>query len=156
MLRADRQRPAAAVRQQVRDAEEASHRRAARALEQGAGLVVLDDPALEHEGDGLPELRRLRAVVGDDDRGQLSALLQVHDDAAQCAAAVRVQRRQGLVEQQELWLGRERPGQRDALLLPARQALDPPITERRQAHLGKVLGRAGTAFTATDSGRPQR
>ena len=69
--------------------------------------------------------------------------------AARLGAGAGVERRERLVEQQEAWIGRERPGQGDPLGLAARQG-------RRLAGLrgyttSRVLGRRGRSATPTSS-----
>ena len=73
-------------------------------FEEGARVVVLNDPALEHQRDRLPELGGLGAVVGDEQRRQPALLLQSHDQASQGLAPVRIERRERLVHEQQLGL----------------------------------------------------
>jgi hypothetical protein len=60
-------------------------------------------------------------VVSDEDRSDVKPSLQRADFFAQRHADSRVERRERLVEQQDLRVRRERAGERDALLLAARE-----------------------------------
>ena len=72
-----------------------------------------------HHDDAVGELQRLLLIVGDEDRGQAHAIVQIAQPAAQILADLGVERAERLVEQQDARLDRERAGQRDALALAA-------------------------------------
>src|SRR3954453_15557430 len=126
------------------------------------GRVVVDlrrpahllDPARPHDDDPVGELERLLLVVGDEDGGQAHPLVQLPQPAPQLLPDLGVQRAERLVEQQHPGLDRERPGQRYALALAARElgrvavrvAPEPDQLEQ----LGHAPGdlRLGRAFAA--------
>jgi hypothetical protein len=72
--------------------------------------------------------------VGDEQGGGAEPLLQGPDLLAQLQANLGVQRGQRLVEQQHPGLDRERPGQRDTLLLAARELVRVLLGLAGQAH----------------------
>ena len=76
---------------------------------------------------------RLLLVVRDDDEGEAELLLQAHQLEARALAQLAVERRQRLVEQQELGPLGQRAGQRHALALAARELRRPALA---------VVGRA--------------
>ena len=84
----------------------------------GRGLL---DAALVHHDDEVGERQRLVLAVRDMDEGDAELLLQAAQLGAHPHAQERVERRQRLVEQQDLRIGDQRARQRDALLLAARQ-----------------------------------
>jgi hypothetical protein len=79
--------------------------------------------------------------VGDDDGGDAEALLQLAQLDLHVLAQVGVQRRQRLVEQKDLRVDGKAAGDRDTLALPARQLVDAPVADIRQAHQVQQLGR---------------
>jgi len=95
------QRPVAhTAAQDVARAEEARDGGAGGPLEDLARVGLLDDAALEHQRERFAQLGRLGAVVGDHQRRQRPLALDAHDQPAQRLAAVRVDRRERLVEEQ--------------------------------------------------------
>ena len=105
----------------VERADERRHERGGREvvdLERRADLL---DPALAHHDDPIGQRERLLLVVGHVDRRDPELALDRPDLVAQRDADLGVERRERLVEQQDLRLDRERPRQRDPLLLAARQ-----------------------------------
>ena len=85
-----------------------------------------------HHDDPVGDRQRLLLVVGDENGGDAELLLQRANVLAQARADLRVERRQRLVEQQDLRARRERAGERDALLLAA----------------GKLVGKTAGEFAA--------
>ena len=69
----------------------------------------------------------------------------ISDLRAQRLAQERVDVRPGLVEQDELGRGRERAGERDALLLAARELVRVPLLEGLEADDRAARGRAWRA-----------
>ena len=72
--------------------------------------------------------------MGDDDRGDAELLLQLAQLHLHGLAQLGVERRQRLVEQEQFWRERQRPGDRDALPLPARKLGDRAVGKARQVH----------------------
>ena len=72
-----------------------------------------------HQRDPVGERERLLAVVRDEHDSDVDAAENPRDLVAHRRAEVRIDVRPRLVEQHEVRAGRERPRERDALLLPA-------------------------------------
>ena len=72
--------------------------------------------------------------MGDEQGGDADLGLNPTDLVAQLRAHLGVERRERLVEQQDLRLDRERPGQRHALLLPAGELMRIAAALVRQMH----------------------
>ena len=95
-------------------------------------------------------------VVGDQQRRQPRRPAQVEEHRLEVAAGDGVERAEGLVEQQRAGAGGQRPGERDALPLPARQLVRPAGGELRRRQADQFQGRrrrrrrhrAGRAATA--------
>ena len=116
------------------------------------GRADLLDGAVAHHDDAVGHGERFLLVVGDHDGGHAQALLQGAHLVAQPDPDLGVERRERLVEQQQLRGSRERAGQSDALLLAAREldrvflALLGQADEREQLFDAPVdLGRWPTA-----------
>ena len=81
-----------------------------------------------------------REVVGDEQVGQAELALQVVEQVQDLALDRHVERRDGLVADDEVGVDRERPGDADALALAARElvrvAMDVALVE---AHLAQQL-----------------
>jgi hypothetical protein len=86
-------------------------------------------PAAIHHHDAVGDRQRLFLVVRDEDGGDAEFALDRADLVAQRHAHLGVERRQRLVEQQQLGLGRQRAGQRHALLLAAGQLVGIAVAE---------------------------
>ena len=106
---------------EVERADERRHERGRREVVDLRGRADLLDPALAHDHDPVGQRERLLLVVGDVDRGDPELALDRPDLLAQDDPDLGVERRQRLVEEQDLRLDGERAGERDALLLAARQ-----------------------------------
>ena len=106
-------------------------------LERRAELL---DPALAHHDDPVRHGQGLFLVVRHEDRGDAERALQRLQLVAQRHADLGVERRERLVEQQQLRLGGERAGQGDALLLAAGDLVGEPVREMAELddveHLG--------------------
>jgi hypothetical protein len=81
--------------------------------------------------DPVGERHRLGLIVGDVDEADAGAPVELLELPAHPLAELRIQVRQGLVEEQDRRLDDEAPGQRHALLLPpgelAREARLEPV-----------------------------
>jgi hypothetical protein len=120
---ADTEAPAAEGyrRQHVDLADEVGDEGRRRAFIDVVRAADLLDDAVVHDHDAVGHRQRLLLVVRDHDRRHAELLLQAADLAAQADAFERVERRQRLVEQQQLGLRGQRTRERDALLLAAGQ-----------------------------------
>ena len=104
------------------------------AVDEQAGRPVVDlgrrrellQPAGRQHGDAVRHRQRFLLVVGDEDRRRAGQALDALDLDLHVEAQVLVQRRERLVQQQDCRLHRQRAGQRDALLLAARQRARQP------------------------------
>ena len=85
-----------------------------------AGRALLDDLAVVEEDDAIGDLTGEPDLVRDDDERRAVAG-EPADDVEHLADELGVERRRRLVEEQHLRRERERPGDRDALLLAARE-----------------------------------
>ena len=99
-----------------------------------AGAAELLDAAVAHDGNGVAHRQRLLLVVGHQDEGDADLALQILQLDLHVAAQLAVERCQRLVEQQHRRAVDERAGDRDPLLLAARQLPDPPAPHAGQPH----------------------
>ena len=95
---------------------------------------LLDDPALFHDGDDIGHRERFELIVGHVDGGDPQAFDQIADLGAGLLAQLGVEVRQGLVQQQDLGLAHQRPGEGEALLLAAREERRRPGLEPAELH----------------------
>ena len=80
---------------------------------------LLDDLAEVHDGDAVAHVADDAEIVRDEDVGQPAPLLQIPQEVEHLGLHRDVERRDGLVEQQQRGLDRQRPGDADPLPLPA-------------------------------------
>ncbi len=120
--------------QDGRGAQEAHHEVGGRLVVDLVGGAHLFHAALVDDHDLVGHLEGFLLVVGDKDRGDVHLVVQAPQPLAQLLAHLRVERTEGLVEQQHRGLDRERPSQRHALTLPARQLRGEPMRELLQMH----------------------
>ncbi len=119
------------VRERTRHvpAEEAGDERVGRPLPHVGRCADLFDAAGVHHDQAVGERERLVVVVGDEEGGEL----EPHEQRAQLGdeplAERPVERAERFVEHEEPRLGRERAGERDALLLAARELADASTLE---------------------------
>ena len=83
--------------------------------------VALADPPVADDRDPVGERERLVLVVGDEDRRRARVAQHPAHVVAHRRAQARVERGERLVQQHERRVDGERPGERDALLLAARE-----------------------------------
>ena len=114
-------------------AEERGDEQRARPLVETVGRVDLEQAAAVHDADAVAELEGFLLVVGDEDRRDAQRLLDLLQALAQLRADLDVERAERLVEQQHPRLVRERPRERDALLLAARELALVAVAEPAQA-----------------------
>ena len=98
--------------------ERGDERGAGRLVDLGGGVDLLD-AALVHDGDAVAQRHGLALVVGDVEEGDADLVVDEVELDLHVLAQLQVERGERLVEQQHLRVVDERPGDRDALLLPA-------------------------------------
>ena len=81
--------------------------------------ALLNDHAATHDDHRVGDEERLALVVGYEHRRHAEPPQHRGEVVAQLCAQLRVQRGEGLVEQEEIRLGGQRTRERDALRLPA-------------------------------------
>ena len=81
--------------------------------------ALLDDLAEVHHRDPVGDVAHDRQVVGDEDVGEAELVLQHLEQVDDAGLDRHVERRHGLVEHDQLGLEGQRPGDADALALPA-------------------------------------
>ena len=106
----------------------------------------LDDLAVVHHGDAMAEVTHHGQVVRDEQVGDAGALLDLHEEVEHPRLGREVERRHGLVADDQLRVERERPGDGDALALPA--ARTRAAAGRPRSPAG-ARGRAGRRRAAT-------
>ena len=128
-------------RQQVHPqrADEAGHEEIRGPLEHLLRRAELPDPARLHHGDPIGERERLRLVVGDVDGRRPHLVLQPLQERARLEPEPGVEIRERLVEQEELRPVGDRAGERDPLLLAARELRRPPREHRLEPEMGADL-----------------
>jgi hypothetical protein len=126
--------------EQVDRADEIRREAAVRIFVDVGRRAGLHDPAAIHHRDPGRQRHRLLLVVGDDDEGDADLVLDVHQLELGLLAQLLVERRQRLVQQQQLRLLRQRPGQGDALALAAGQLVRLARAEALQLHQLQELG----------------
>ena len=132
--------------------------RAARAGEHLARRPLLrDDPVGQHDH-AVGEHQRVERGVGDEDSGPPAVAEGPAQQRPHRRHGVDVQRREGLVEQQQVGARGERAGERDPLLLAAGELRRPPVGE--PGHVDGVeqlpgAGRRGAAGHPLGT-RPER
>ena len=99
----------------------------------------LDDPPAAHDGDGVGQRERLLLVVGDEQRRGAGGPQGLADLAAHLRAQAGVERVEGLVEQDQARLRRQRPRQRHPLLLAAGELVREALRRGRQGRPAEQL-----------------
>ena len=112
-----------------------------------AARAALEDPAVDDHADLVGERGGVLEVVRDEDRRQRELAEQLVELDPHRRLRVGVERRQRLVEQEDARLERERPRERDALALAARQLAD--ARSRRGARSGTARAARATGDAAT-------
>src|SRR2546425_10367543 len=142
------------ARQEIRDTDEVGD-------EVGAGPRVdllwapdLLDPAVPHHRDAVGDRERLLLIVGDVEGRDPEVLLDPADLAAKTEPDLRVERRERLVEEEGLRAAGERAGERDPLLLAARELVRVAAPETTPARQRDHLRRAPREPYGPPSGHP--
>ena len=120
-----REPPARSVVQveHVAATEEARDERGPWPAEDSLGAIALHDMAEVEDGDPVAHRQRLLLVVRDVDEGRRGRRLDLAQLGLHLAPDLLVERRERLVQQQNLRLWRQRAGDRHPLLLAARERL---------------------------------
>src|SRR5262249_15070122 len=124
---------------QVGVADEIDHEAAARVAVDLPAVALLHDAAAVHHDDAVRQRQRLGLVVGDVDRGDAEALLQLLELDAHALAQLGVEIAQRLVEQEDARLAHQAAGEGNALLLAAAQPRRRTLAEPGEAHHGERL-----------------
>jgi hypothetical protein len=103
--------------------------------------AFLRDPGVRHHDDAVGDGERLLLIVGHIGHGQVEVLLQFADFLADAAAQLGVEIGERLVEEQHLRLQHQRTGDRDALLLAARELGRVAVLEALEADQRQLLQR---------------
>lgn len=115
------------------------------------GRADLDDPAVAHHRDAVAEVHGLVQVVRDEDDGLAERLLELEQLVLHLPADERVERGERLVHQQHVRVGRERPGEADALAHPARELRGQRVLPAVEPGECDRLARTSAALGATDA-----
>ena len=92
-----------------------------RVVENRVHRPELDDPAEIHDEDAVTEVPHHVQIVADKDVGQVELAFERPQQVEHLGLDRFVERGDRLVEDHHAWSGGERPGDIDALLLPAGQ-----------------------------------
>ncbi len=112
----------------------------------GRAADLLDPPGVEH-GDAVAHRQRLALVVGDVDEGDADLALDRLELDLHLLAQLEVERAERLVEQQHARPVDQRPGERHALALAARELRRPALPEAAERHHRQhLLGPAPALF----------
>ena len=120
--------------QMIDVAEEFEHEAIARLTVQRLRGVDLLDTAVAHHHHTVRQLQRFLLVVGHEHAGEAQLVVQVPEPATQLLADLGIERPEGFIEQQHLWLEGQGACQRDTLLLPAGELRREAFGQVRQLH----------------------
>ena len=134
-------------------AEEAGDRLIARVRPQRLGRIKTQKAPGVHDADPVGHHPRLPVVVGDVQGGRPLSGQDLPQVDGELLAQCPVERAQGLVEQQQPRPGGQRPRQRHALRLPARQSRDVPRAVARQTDELQHLLDTGPPLAARQTGQ---
>ncbi len=129
-------------------ADEFGHKARGRAVVQRVGVVPLVQLALVHDANGVTHGKGLELVVGDKQRRGAGRFEDASHLVGQAFAQVDIQVGKRFIEQQQAWLGCQRPGQRHTLLLAAREFMGKAVFLPLQPHQRQHFGHAGLARRA--------
>src|SRR5262249_11872157 len=119
---------------QIRGADEVGDEFAARQAVDLVGCAGLFDQSIAHHDDAVGHRQCFLQVVGDVERGDAEAVLEVAKFDAHIGAQLRIEIRQRLVEQQHRGLEYEGARQRHTLLLATRKLGGAPGTKFAHLH----------------------
>ena len=139
----------------VHPADEVAHVFVGRRAQDFLGHAHLHHLAVLHDGDAVADAHGLVQVVRDEDDGAALVLLQAQQLVLHVGADDRVERREGLVHQQNGRVGRQRARQAHALLHAARQLVGVGVGPHLQPHLGQRGVRLGQPRSLVHAGQLQ-
>lgn len=113
----------------------------------------LGDPTAFEHHEPRRERRSIHRVMRDDNRGCVGRGQLVVEHRAHICRGLGVERRQRLVEQQDLRRGRQGAGDRDPLLLPTRQLPGTTVPHSRQTDAPQPVVRIAEGDLAVDAAR---
>ena len=134
--------------QQVGSTYEVGHEAVGGLLVHLLGRAHLQQPTRIEDRQPVAHGERLLLVVGDEHEGDAHLALQALQFHLHALAQLQVERAERLVEQQHLGPVHQRPGQRHALLLPARQLVRAPPAHVAELHELEGLGHSGADLVA--------
>ena len=155
-LEAQLRAAAAIAEQEVGGAEEGRDEARARPRVEIVGRADFEQAALVHDADAIRHRESLVLVMRDEDGRDAELLLDLADGAAQLLADLGVERAERLVEQEHFGPVRECAGDRDALLLAARELGRQALVHALERDELQELRAAGHALGAADAPDPQR
>ena len=147
---------AAVAEEEVGGAEECRDEPRARPRVEVVGGADFEEAALVHDADAVCHREGLVLVMRDEDGRDAELLLDLADGAAQFLADLGVERAERFVEQEDLGPVCERAGDRDALLLAARELGRQAVVHALERDELQELGAAGHALGAAYPPDPQR
>ncbi len=121
-----------------------------------ARLADFLQPAAVHHADPIGHAEGLFLVVRHEDRRDADGPLNLANRAAQLVANLRVQRAEGLVEQEHARLVRERASKRNALLLSARELARQTLLVPVERHELQELVAPAAPLACANAARTQR
>ena len=127
----------------VHVAEEVHHERRGRLVEHLVGRALLLDLAVVHHHDVVGEFECLLLVVGDEHARHADLVVQPAEPLPQFDPHLRVERPEGLIEQQDLRPDGEGPGEGHPLPLPSRQLRRLAAPEPLEPHEPEEFVHAG-------------
>src|SRR3954464_6475659 len=96
-------------------------------------------PPIIQDGDPVGELQRLILVMRNEDRGLACAVVDIAQPTAEVFSHLRIQSAEGLVQEQHPRLNRQRPRERHALALAARElGREAPLQPRKLDEVEKL------------------
>src|SRR5262249_4112146 len=104
------------------------------------GRRYLEHAPVAHDGDAIGQRERLLLIMRDVHGRDAQLLLELTDLGAHLDADLRVEVRQGLVQQEDVRVQHEGAGQGDPLLLATRELSRVALLEARQVDLGEAGG----------------
>ena len=128
------------------DAGESGDERRFRVAEHVAGGALLHHLAVLQDGGALGQHDGVEHIVGDEDHRDAAAIAQLGDEPTGLGRRLRIEAGERFVQQQRTGARGQSAGDRDALLLPARQLRGAAILEPRHADLVQQSGRFGTGL----------
>ena len=138
-------------RKQIALAEKTGHERRGRPMIEFCRGACLEDAAPVHDAEPVRQTEGFLLVVGDMDEGESQGLLKIAEFRLHLAPQAEVEGTERFVEEDNLRLGGEGPGEGDALLLTARQLRGQAVGVVLHADEAEHPAGAGFAGSAGDT-----